>query len=72
MTNCFLSWIDLNMLSRLITTVLVPFSNGGTFRFDITVTGEGNAHASISLIVIPGSDWDRPTIRAATAGNEAP
>lgn len=48
------------------------FSDGGTFRFDVTVTGDGNARASIYLIVIPSSDWSRPTVRVATNTDEAP
>jgi hypothetical protein len=65
--------IDALLVGGIIpNNALDVFSNGGTFRFDATVSGDGNAHASISLIVIPSSDWNRPTIRVAITSDEVP
>jgi len=40
------------------------FNGGGTFRFDVSVVGDGNAHASKSLKVTTGATWDALTVEA--------
>lgn len=34
------------------------FKDGGTFRFDIAVVGDGNVRAELSLRVSKGAEWD--------------
>jgi hypothetical protein len=52
--------------NRIPVVASDAFHEGGIFRFDISVTGDNNAHASLSLKVTTTDKWYKPIIEVVS------